>query len=134
MQILHFACFVSATLTEESTTGFAGKLNVMQFLLSKVVLGADRMSFSFRYVYHPLGGKHDSVVEELIATLCTYGVAALWLGPCKVVFIWAFFNCFGLNFELWTAKFFSMEPFTSFEVSKSHQPWCGFYTLDSVWI
>lgn len=72
-----------------------------------------------KYVYHPLGGSHCSVVEELIATLCTYAVTILWLGPCKVVLIWAFFNCFGLNFELWTAKFFSVEPFTSFETALS---------------
>lgn len=70
----------------------------------------------FRYVYNYLGGKHENVVEELVATLCTYGVTILWLGPCEVVLFWAFFNCFGLNFELWTAKAFSMEPFASFEV------------------
>lgn len=72
-----------------------------------------------KYVYNPLGGSHIGVVEELIATLCTYGVTILWLGPCKVVLIWALFNCFGLNFELWTAKFFSFEPFTSFETALS---------------
>lgn len=59
------------------------------------------------------------MLEELVATLCTFGVTILWLGPCQVVLIWAFFNCFGLNFELWTAKFFSTEPFASFEVSVS---------------
>ncbi|KAK6288349.1 hypothetical protein J4Q44_G00389510, partial [Coregonus suidteri] len=31
----------------------------------------------------------------------------------------AFFNCFGLNFELWTAKFLSMEPFASLEMAMS---------------
>lgn len=67
-------------------------------------------------MYDYLGGKHDDVVKELVATLCTFGVTILWLGPCQVVLIWAFFNCFGLNFELWTAKLFSMEPFASFEV------------------
>lgn len=72
-----------------------------------------------RYVYDHLGGKHDNVLEELVASLCTFGVTILWLGPCEVVLIWAFLNCFGLNFELWTAKFFSMEPFSSFEVSVS---------------
>uniref|UniRef100_A0A3P8TU69 Hedgehog acyltransferase like, b n=1 Tax=Amphiprion percula TaxID=161767 RepID=A0A3P8TU69_AMPPE len=72
-----------------------------------------------KYVYDYLGGKHDNVVEELIATLCTFAVTILWLGPCQVVLIWAFFNCFGLNFELWTAKFFAMEPFTSFELAMS---------------
>lgn len=76
------------------------------------------MVFS-RYVYDHLGGKHDKVVEELVATLCTYGVTILWLGPCEVVLIWAFFNCFGLNFELWTAKLFSMEPFVTIEVGFS---------------
>ncbi|KAM9332955.1 hedgehog acyltransferase like, b isoform 1-T1 [Pholidichthys leucotaenia] len=72
-----------------------------------------------KYVYNYLGGKHENVVGELVATLCTFGITILWLGPCQVVLIWAFFNCFGLNFELWTAKFFSMEPFTTFEVAMS---------------
>lgn len=69
-----------------------------------------------RYVYNYLGGKHDNVLEELLASACTYGVAIVWLGPGPVVLTWAFFNCFGLNFELWTAKFFAMEPFASLEV------------------
>lgn len=73
-------------------------------------------AFIHRYVYDHLGGKHENMVEELVATLCTFGVTILWLGPCQVVLLWAFFNCFGLNFELWTAKFFSMEPFATFEV------------------
>lgn len=62
------------------------------------------------------------MLEELVATLCTYGVTIIWLGPCPAVLIWAFFNCFGLNFELWTAKFFSMEPFASLEVGFSGLP------------
>ncbi|XP_061522469.1 hedgehog acyltransferase like, b isoform X1 [Phycodurus eques] len=72
-----------------------------------------------KYVYNRLGGKHDDVLAELVATLCTYAVTVLWLGPCKVVLVWAFFNCFGLNCELWAAKFFSMEPFASFEKAMS---------------
>uniref|UniRef100_A0A7N6FLK3 Hedgehog acyltransferase like, b n=1 Tax=Anabas testudineus TaxID=64144 RepID=A0A7N6FLK3_ANATE len=70
-----------------------------------------------KYVYDHLGGKHNDVVEELVATLCTFGVTILWLGPCQVVLVWAFFNCFGLNFELWTAKLSSREPFASFEIA-----------------
>jgi len=58
-------------------------------------------------------------LDELVATLCTFGVTILWLGPCQVVLIWASFNCFGLNFELWTATLFSMEPFASFEAAMS---------------
>uniref|UniRef100_A0A8C5EHR1 Protein-cysteine N-palmitoyltransferase HHAT-like protein n=1 Tax=Gouania willdenowi TaxID=441366 RepID=A0A8C5EHR1_GOUWI len=69
-----------------------------------------------KYVYDYLGKKHDDVVKELVATLCTFGVTAVWLGPCQVVFFWAFFNCLGLNLEMWMAKFFSLEPFSSFEV------------------
>ncbi|KAF6727328.1 Protein-cysteine N-palmitoyltransferase HHAT-like protein [Oryzias melastigma] len=72
-----------------------------------------------KYVYDYLGGKHENVLEELVATLCTYGITILWLGPCEVVLFWAFFNCFGLNFELWTTKFFSMEPFVSLEMAMS---------------
>lgn len=69
-----------------------------------------------RYVYNYLGGKHDNMLDELVASLCTYGITALWLGPSWVVLLWAFFNCFGLNFELWMAKFFSTEPFFTIEV------------------
>ncbi|XP_046874085.1 protein-cysteine N-palmitoyltransferase HHAT-like protein isoform X1 [Hypomesus transpacificus] len=72
-----------------------------------------------KYVYDYLGGKHENVLDEFIATVCTFGVTIMWLGPCQVVFIWAFFNCFGLNFELWTAKFFSMEPLASLEMAMS---------------
>ncbi|KAM6976576.1 hedgehog acyltransferase like, b [Aplochiton taeniatus] len=72
-----------------------------------------------KYVYDHLGGKHDNVIDELVATLSTFGIAILWLGPCEVVLFWAFFNCFGLNFELWTAKFFTMEPFASLEMAMS---------------
>ncbi|XP_033964722.1 hedgehog acyltransferase like, b [Pseudochaenichthys georgianus] len=72
-----------------------------------------------KYVYDHLGGKHANVVEELVASLCTFGVTILWLGPCEVVLVWAFFNCFGLNFELWTAKFFAVEPFASLEIGMS---------------
>ncbi|KAL7840788.1 hypothetical protein AOLI_G00261110 [Acnodon oligacanthus] len=72
-----------------------------------------------KYVYNYLGGKHENVLDELIASLCTFGVTALWLGPGWVVLIWAFLNCFGLNFELWTAKFFKMEPFVSIEMAMS---------------
>ncbi|XP_051910069.1 hedgehog acyltransferase like, b [Hippocampus zosterae] len=72
-----------------------------------------------KYVYDRLGGKHDDVLAELLATLCTYAVTVLWLGPSKPVLVWAFFNCFGLNCELWAAKFFSMEPFASFEHAMS---------------
>ncbi|XP_065114204.1 hedgehog acyltransferase like, b [Paramisgurnus dabryanus] len=72
-----------------------------------------------KYVYNYLGGKHENTLNELIASLCTYGIAALWLGPSWVVFTWAFLNCFGLNCELWTARFFNMEPFISIEMAIS---------------
>ncbi|KAJ8375012.1 hypothetical protein SKAU_G00055920 [Synaphobranchus kaupii] len=72
-----------------------------------------------KYVYDNLGGNHDNIWNELVASASTFGITALWLGPCEVVFVWSFFNCFGLNFELWLAKFFSLEPFASMEMAMS---------------
>lgn len=69
-----------------------------------------------RYVYDYIGGDHDRIFKELLATVCTFAVTTLWLGPCEMVYIWSFFNCFGLNFELWVAKLFSLPPFSTIEV------------------
>ncbi|KAJ8337223.1 hypothetical protein SKAU_G00384430 [Synaphobranchus kaupii] len=68
-----------------------------------------------KYVYDYLGKNHDQIFRELLATVCTFVVTTLWLGPCEIVYIWSFCNCFGLNFELWVAKFFSVRPFSSIE-------------------
>lgn len=70
-----------------------------------------------RYVYDYIGGDHDKILRELLATLCTFAVTTLWLGPCQVVYVWSLLNCFGLNFELWVAKLFSLPPFSTIEVS-----------------
>ncbi|KAK0146925.1 Protein-cysteine N-palmitoyltransferase HHAT-like protein [Merluccius polli] len=68
-----------------------------------------------RYVYDYIGGDHDKIFKELLATVSVFGITTLWLGPCELVYIWSFFNCFGLNFELWVAKFFSIPPFSTIE-------------------
>uniref|UniRef100_A0A3Q0RHL1 Hedgehog acyltransferase like, a n=1 Tax=Amphilophus citrinellus TaxID=61819 RepID=A0A3Q0RHL1_AMPCI len=68
-----------------------------------------------KYVYDYIGGNHDKIFKELLATTCTFAITTLWLGPCELVYIWSFFNCFGLNFELWVAKFFSLPPFSTIE-------------------
>ncbi|TNM98075.1 hypothetical protein fugu_014321 [Takifugu bimaculatus] len=68
-----------------------------------------------KYVYDYIGGDHDRIFRELLATLCTFAVTTLWLGPCEVVYIWSVLNCFGLNFELWVAKLFSLPPFSTLE-------------------
>uniref|UniRef100_A0A3B3VYY8 Hedgehog acyltransferase like, a n=1 Tax=Poecilia latipinna TaxID=48699 RepID=A0A3B3VYY8_9TELE len=68
-----------------------------------------------RYVYDYIGENHDKIFKELLATVCTFAITTLWLGPCELVYIWSFFNCFGLNFELWVAKFFSIPPFSIME-------------------
>ncbi|TRY53842.1 hypothetical protein DNTS_002798, partial [Danionella cerebrum] len=68
-----------------------------------------------KYVYDYIGENHDSIFKELVATICTFAVTTLWLGPCELVYIWSFFNCFGLNFELWVAKLFSLPPFSTIE-------------------
>ncbi|RVE61610.1 hypothetical protein OJAV_G00172340 [Oryzias javanicus] len=68
-----------------------------------------------KYVYDYIGCDHDKIFKELLATICTFAITTLWLGPCELVYIWSFFNCFGLNFELWVAKFFSLPPFSIIE-------------------
>nr|XP_006634321.1 PREDICTED: protein-cysteine N-palmitoyltransferase HHAT-like protein [Lepisosteus oculatus] len=72
-----------------------------------------------RYVYDYLGENHDNIFKELMATVSTFAITTLWLGPCEIVYIWSFFNCFGLNFELWVAKFFQLQPFASIEKAMS---------------
>ncbi|XP_069815415.1 protein-cysteine N-palmitoyltransferase HHAT-like protein [Dendropsophus ebraccatus] len=68
-----------------------------------------------KYVYDYLGENHDNIKRELVATIATFLVTTLWLGPCEIVYIWSVFNCFGLNFELWVQKFFELEPFARLE-------------------
>ncbi|KAG5286835.1 hypothetical protein AALO_G00019290 [Alosa alosa] len=68
-----------------------------------------------KYVYDYIGKDHNGIFRELVATICTFIVTTLWLGPCELVYIWSFFNCFGLNFELWVAKLCSLPPFSTIE-------------------
>ncbi|XP_062813812.1 protein-cysteine N-palmitoyltransferase HHAT-like protein isoform X2 [Anolis carolinensis] len=68
-----------------------------------------------KYVYDYLGGNHDNILKELVATISTFLVTTLWLGPCEIVYIWSICNCFGLNFELWVQQFFQLKPFASME-------------------
>ncbi|XP_042744009.1 protein-cysteine N-palmitoyltransferase HHAT-like protein isoform X2 [Lagopus leucura] len=75
--------------------------------------------FAETYVYDHIGENHDNVIKELMATIATFAVTTLWLGPCEIVFIWSVFNCFGLNFELWVQKFFQWEPLSKLEAKMS---------------
>lgn len=72
-----------------------------------------------KYVYDHIGENHDNVMKELMATIATFAVTTLWLGPCEIVYIWSVFNCFGLNFELWVQKFFQWEPLSKLEAKMS---------------
>ncbi|XP_039609633.1 hedgehog acyltransferase like, b [Polypterus senegalus] len=72
-----------------------------------------------KYVYDHIGQNHDNIFKELMATVSTFAITTLWLGPCEIVYIWSFFNCFGLNFELWVAKFFQLQPFATIENNMS---------------
>ncbi|NXY78910.1 HHATL protein, partial [Glareola pratincola] len=72
-----------------------------------------------KYVYDHIGENHDNIMKELVATIATFAVTTLWLGPCEIVYIWSVFNCFGLNFELWVQKFFQLEPFAKLEAKMS---------------
>lgn len=114
------------TLTEASMTGCASECLGLRSWVDMTEPTVWRL-FSFfirmklscnfcRYVYDFIGGDHDKIFKELLATICTFAITTLWLGPCELVYIWSFFNCFGLNFELWVAKFFSIPPFSTIEV------------------
>ncbi|CAB1350026.1 unnamed protein product, partial [Coregonus sp. 'balchen'] len=67
--------------------------------------------FSETYVYDYLGGKHDNLWDEAIATLCTFGITVLWLGPCQVV---AVFN----TFNFWTIILYNVIALNSLEFTK----------------
>lgn len=95
------------------------KCGTLLYVFSETYFDRGINEWLCKYVYHHLGGKHDNVLQELIATVCTFSIAVLWQGPCMVVVLWAVLNCIGLNFEMWTAKVFANEPFASFEAAMS---------------
>ncbi|XP_050636353.1 protein-cysteine N-palmitoyltransferase HHAT-like protein isoform X1 [Macaca thibetana thibetana] len=71
-----------------------------------------------KYVYDHIGGEHSAVIPELAATVATFAITTLWLGPCDIVYLWSFLNCFGLNFELWVQKLAEWGPLARIEVSR----------------
>ncbi|XP_048650869.1 protein-cysteine N-palmitoyltransferase HHAT-like protein isoform X1 [Marmota marmota marmota] len=76
---------------------------------------------SRRYVYDHLGGEHSAVIPELVASVATFAITTLWLGPCDIVYLWSFLNCFGLNFELWVQKLAEHGPLAQVEARLSEQ-------------
>nr|XP_028699835.1 protein-cysteine N-palmitoyltransferase HHAT-like protein isoform X1 [Macaca mulatta] len=74
-----------------------------------------------KYVYDHIGGEHSAVIPELAATVATFAITTLWLGPCDIVYLWSFLNCFGLNFELWVQKLAEWGPLARIEASLSVQ-------------
>ncbi|XP_010622774.2 protein-cysteine N-palmitoyltransferase HHAT-like protein isoform X4 [Fukomys damarensis] len=74
-----------------------------------------------KYVYDHIGGAHSAVIPELVASVATFAVTTLWLGPCDIVYLWSVLNCFGLNFELWVQKLAEHKPLAQIEASLSEQ-------------
>ncbi|XP_029796263.1 protein-cysteine N-palmitoyltransferase HHAT-like protein isoform X3 [Suricata suricatta] len=74
-----------------------------------------------KYVYDHIGGEHSEVIPELGATVATFAITTLWLGPCDIVYLWSFLNCFGLNFELWVQKLAELAPLAQIEAYLSEQ-------------
>ncbi|XP_053121241.1 protein-cysteine N-palmitoyltransferase HHAT-like protein [Hemicordylus capensis] len=72
-----------------------------------------------KYVYDHIGENHDNILKELLATISTFLITTLWLGPCEIVYIWSICNCFGLNFELWVQQFFQLKMFAGIEANMS---------------
>ncbi|EGW04098.1 Protein-cysteine N-palmitoyltransferase HHAT-like protein [Cricetulus griseus] len=71
-----------------------------------------------KYVYDHIGGDHSAVIPELAASVATFVVTTLWLGPCDIVYLWSVLNCFGLNFELWVQKLAEHGPLAQFEQAR----------------
>ncbi|XP_021503109.1 protein-cysteine N-palmitoyltransferase HHAT-like protein isoform X2 [Meriones unguiculatus] len=74
-----------------------------------------------KYVYDHIGGDHSAVIPELAASVATFVVTTLWLGPCDIVYLWSVLNCFGLNFELWVQKLAEHWPLAQMEARLSEQ-------------
>ncbi|XP_073916192.1 protein-cysteine N-palmitoyltransferase HHAT-like protein isoform X2 [Castor canadensis] len=74
-----------------------------------------------KYVYNHIGGDHSAVIPELAASVATFAITTLWLGPCNIVYLWSLLNCFGLNFELWVQKLAEREPLAQIEARLSEQ-------------
>ncbi|XP_011241355.1 protein-cysteine N-palmitoyltransferase HHAT-like protein isoform X2 [Mus musculus] len=74
-----------------------------------------------KYVYDHIGGDHSTVIPELAASVATFVVTTLWLGPCDIVYLWSVLNCFGLNFELWVQKLAERGPLAQIEARLSEQ-------------
>lgn len=74
-----------------------------------------------RYVYDHIGGDHSAVIPELAASVATFVITTLWLGPCDIVYLWSVLNCFGLNFELWAQKLAEHGPLAQIEARLSEQ-------------
>lgn len=63
------------------------------------------------------------MIPELAASVATFLVTTLWLGPCDIVYLWSVLNCFGLNFELWVQKLAECGPLAQIEVGGKIQGW-----------
>lgn len=63
------------------------------------------------------------MIPELVASVATFVVTTLWLGPCDIVYLWSVLNCFGLNFELWVQKLAECGPLAQIEVGRKVQGW-----------
>lgn len=63
------------------------------------------------------------MIPELVASVATFAITTLWLGPCDIVYLWSLLNCFGLNFELWVMKLAEWGPLARIEVSRKGLEW-----------
>lgn len=70
------------------------------------------------------------MIPELAASVATFIVTTLWLGPCDIVYLWSVLNCFGLNFELWVQKLAEHGPLAQIEVSRWFQAVTGWERPD----
>lgn len=69
------------------------------------------------------------MIPELAASIATFVITTLWLGPCDIVYLWSVLNCFGLNFELWVQKLAERGPLAHMEVGRRFQAVTGWISL-----
>lgn len=116
------------SLAEEVQAGDSWRLTyhghpAVHLLSVPTLLQVPSLIFFCRYVYDHIGGDHSAVIPELAASVATFVVTTLWLGPCDIVYLWSVLNCFGLNFELWVQKLAEHGPLAQFEVGRKVQGW-----------
>ncbi|MBN3312835.1 HHAT palmitoyltransferase, partial [Atractosteus spatula] len=67
-----------------------------------------------RYIYVPLGGSHNGVVQKTVSTALVFGFVCYWHGGHDYLVIWALLNWMGVIAENGVKAFLSLPPVYTF--------------------